>query len=457
MNLSYKKWHKTLINVVLIVMLAQDSIIYWVKNPLVGYLDEIIILFITIFSFFYAVKIGKIYKISLIFIILLVCFSILGIISSIVNSNLSFITLIGGNFLAIKFWLIVISFMNLDINKNTEKTLIDAILFAEKIVIIIAIFNFFFPNMYYQLFPNSYISKRFGLLSICSLFDHPGKYGWFMLLSGIVHYIKFKREEKPKEFRYAFISMLLAIFSFRTKVIVGIIGCIAYYLLFLDKKNVGKLLRNILITLTLISMLLFIFSNLIENTYTLYFTNEKGVSARRSLSQNGTRIATEYFPLGVGFGKYATWYSSKDYSEYYYKYKMNRIYGLSPEFSSYITDVYWPAIMGETGVFGLLIYLYMLVVTVRLLHTILKYDKNNTFLYISILLLIQTIIESFGEPSFNSSPQNILVGTVLGIAISCGMRELDKNNVGNISMHRLLGRDKGKNLKNENYRKTGGG
>ena len=426
MSLIHRKWHKIGIKIILIVMLMQDSITHWINSPLVSYLDEVVILSITIISILNILKTGRINKNSLIFSILLIIFLALGVASSIINSKSSSTTLIGGSFLAIKFWLIVVSLMNLSIDKNAEKTLIDSVMFAEKIVIIVAIFNFLFPNLYYTLFPNSHISKRFGLLSICSIFDHPGKYGWFMLLSGIVHYVKFKRGEESKEFKYALISILFAIFSFRTKVIVGVVGCITYYLLFLDKKNVSKIMRNTLIIVTLSSLMLFVFSELIENTYTLYFTEVKGVSARQSLSQNSVVIATEYFPLGVGFGKYATWYSSKDYSEYYYKYKMNRIYGLSPEFPSYIMDVYWPAILGETGVFGMLIYIYMLVSIGRLLHTSLRYNKNSIFLYVSILLLIQTIIESFGEPSFNSSPQNILVGTIVGIAASRGICEHNK-------------------------------
>lgn len=438
MSSIYKKRHKIGIKIILIVMLMQDSITHWVNNPLVGYLDEIVILSITVISFLNILKTRRINKTSIIFSILLITFLILGVSSSIINSKSSPTTLIGGSFLAIKFWLIVISLMNLSIDKNTEKTLIDSVTFAEKIVAIVAIFNFLFPDLYYILFPNSHMSKRFGFLSICSIFDHPGKYGWFMLLSGIVHYVKFKRGGESKEFKYALISILFAIFSFRTKVIVGVIGCMTYYLLFLDKKNVSKILRNTLIAITLSSLTLFVFSELIENTYTLYFTNEKGVSARQSLSQNSTVIATEYFPLGVGFGKYATWYSSKDYSEYYYKYKMNRIYGLSPEFSSYIMDVYWPAILGEVGVFGVLIYIYMLVSIGRLLHISLGYNKNNIFLNISILLLIQTIIESFGEPSFNSSPQNILVGTIVGIAASRGIYELNKKKSTGIIINSLM-------------------
>lgn len=165
--------------------------------------------------------------------------------------------------------------------------------------------------------------------------------------------------------------------------------------------------------------MLFIFGDGLKNTYSLYFTADHGVSARQALSQNGIRIAKDYFPTGVGFGKYATWYSAKNYSEYYYQFNMNKIYGLSPDFSSYITDVFWPAILGETGIFGFGIYLYMLWRLLKILVEIFNRGrKNSTFVAIAIIALIQTIFESFGEPSFNSSPQNLILGIIIGLVFS---------------------------------------
>ena len=126
MSLIHRKWHKIGIKIILIVMLMQDSITHWINSPLVSYLDEVVILSITIISILNILKTGRINKNSLIFSILLIIFLALGVASSIINSKSSSTTLIGGSFLAIKFWLIVVSLMNLSIDKNTEKTLIDS-------------------------------------------------------------------------------------------------------------------------------------------------------------------------------------------------------------------------------------------------------------------------------------------------------------------------------------------
>ena len=137
----------------------------------------------------------------------------------------------------------------------------------------------------------------------------------------------------------------------------------------------------------------------------------------------------DYFPFGVGFGYYGSWYSQKYYSVYYKKYNMDNVWGLSEDFPSYISDTYWPSILGETGIIGVLILIYIIIIIIKKLKKLYKKSNgfNKTFLNFTILILFQTIIESFGEQSFNSVPEYILVSFFAGISLNQNMNRLKED------------------------------
>lgn len=131
----------------------------------------------------------------------------------------------------------------------------------------------------------------------------------------------------------------------------------------------------------------------------------------------------DYFPIGVGFGKYGTWYAAINYSEYYIKYNMNTIYGLTRENSKYSTDTFWPAIIGETGIIGLGIYIALIIYTFKSVFYAYKNsinEKGEMYIIrsIALLIFIIAIIESFGEASFNASPKNIITALFVGFSLN---------------------------------------
>lgn len=83
-------------------------------------------------------------------------------------------------------------------------------------------------------------------------------------------------------------------------------------------------------------------------------------SARNHLAQAALDIFWRGFPFGTGFGTYGTGVTKSDYSELYMQYGFDEVPGLSPNFSSYLTDTFWPAIMAQFGFFGLLVWLLLL-------------------------------------------------------------------------------------------------
>jgi hypothetical protein len=78
---------------------------------------------------------------------------------------------------------------------------------------------------------------------------------------------------------------------------------------------------------------------------------------RAQLYLASLRIADDHFPLGVGFGRFATSQSVTPYSSVYRQYGLSQVYGLSPQTKFYLLDTSWPGVLGETGWIGLLAYL----------------------------------------------------------------------------------------------------
>lgn len=407
----------------LALILFQENKLNFFYYNLFSYIDEIFIVFICVLTFFSIFRKKRIYKEHHNLFLLILLFIFVGCLSWIINSfkNSNLTNLIMSAFLACKFFICIICFSILDFKFDIKKYILKIIFLVEKIAIIIGFINFVTPNIYFKFFSFNERYIRFGFESITSCFNHPSTFGWFMLLCSFLHFLLYRYENKSKEKIYAIISVIFALLSFRTKIILGVFISYFVYEFIIEKKDIKKYLKSFFLGLVLFGILFFSFRNVLNYTYSVYFKSEQGITARSALTTTGKRIMWDYFPFGVGFGKYGTWYASKDYSEYYYKYELNNIYGLRKDDSRYSTDTFWPAIMGETGFIGIITYIIILIYVLSLL---LKYNREQVsnpydkiFYVCSILALCHLLVESTGEASFNFSPKNIIVGIFVGISL----------------------------------------
>ncbi len=154
-----------------------------------------------------------------------------------------------------------------------------------------------------------------------------------------------------------------------------------------------------------------------------------GESARYALMDRSFQIARDYFPLGVGFSKYGSWFSRVNYSEYFYKYNLNNIYGIRlVDNAIYVTDTYWPQVLGETGLLGIAtVIVFFGILFFKISFRLLK-SYNSTVNKMPILfaffILIHSLLESSASAIFNTSPQLILIAFVIGYSISINIKEV---------------------------------
>lgn len=123
--------------------------------------------------------------------------------------------------------------------------------------------------------------------------------------------------------------------------------------------------------------------------------------ARPLLFYVGGIILFDYFPFGSGLASFASNASATNYSTLYYEYGLNKVWGLSPSYYSFIADAYYPTLcqFGFVGI-GLFIYFwYWTLSKVNRLSNELGMEYRYQFI-IGIAILVFVLIESLGGTLF---------------------------------------------------------
>lgn len=119
-------------------------------------------------------------------------------------------------------------------------------------------------------------------------------------------------------------------------------------------------------------------------------------AARPALYITGFKIATDMFPLGSGFGTFASTLSGEYYSNIYKMYGISNVYGLKPQKYNYMADVFWPYIYGQFGFIGLGLYIAILVqIFKRQIIRLEDYDKIIAFITLWIYIIFASSAETF--------------------------------------------------------------
>ena len=238
-------------------------------------------------------------------------------------------------------------------------------------------------NLLFDIFP--YYEIRFGIKSQQIFFTHPTYLASFSVIIIILLSVNLREHEENK--KYIILMLLVLASTLRFKSIAFIpIYMYLYYIVFKKQRKLQLLDVGILCVLGGV----FAISQVME-----YFNNPDW--ARNVLTMNSLNIAKDNFPIGTGFGTYASWVSGESYSNIYYDYNISTTWGISPDFYEFIADTFWPMIIGQFGVLGLGIYIYILL---RIYKNIINND-NLDYYFGQILALLYLIILSIAEASFS--------------------------------------------------------
>ncbi|MGP1909970.1 O-antigen ligase family protein [Metabacillus sp. JX24] len=405
------------IQIVLVILLFQELLAVNL-HPLIDMADEVIVVFLAFLVFLKLLKSQTISKHTMLVLLITIAFLFIGFISSFLRDGISINSIIS-SFLVVKGFIIYITIFELTgKNENRISIIIKTIISVGFILMFFAVIDFLLYEKFRALLNLDYRQDiRAGLVSVQSLMTHPGVYGWFMSLCGIIMFSRYLINKNKKDIIISVIFFLFALISLRFKVIM-LLAFLISYLLF---KSKNKLLGIIVVSLFVVPIFLFFFGDIFSLTIDRYIQIDYDESARKALYLFSFVIAKEYFPVGTGFGTYGTFQSIEPYSSVYYEFGLNRVWGLRPDNPMWLTDTFWPAILGETGLVGIILYGSVFLIIFRNRKQI-KKRLNLYYYYIFIFVFIQAFLESLAEQIYFSSPQFIIIFTLLGL-ISADLKE----------------------------------
>lgn len=308
----------------------------------------------------------------------LLIFILIGLLGNIIYSYQSlFKVALPDLFLCMKFWLSIyvgkIIFMNFNLAENSTK-----IFFHIKII----------TRIFFVLMIASFVS---GMFEVKIFYSHQT-----ILVMNCVFIISIlvsiKDYINKKEWILYFLMLLIIMCStLRSKAFGAcVLFVFIYYIVYIKKSF--KIWKKIFL---IIPVIFLVVKNKIEF---YFFSSIQSDSARYQLLTKSIIIANDYFPIGSGFGTFASHYSGKYYSPLYYMYNISNVHGLVKGKCYFVSDSFWPMILAQTGWIGLIFFiiaLFFLLKQINLLKNI-----NVSYYVSSLFIILYLLIASTAESAF---------------------------------------------------------
>lgn len=137
-------------------------------------------------------------------------------------------------------------------------------------------------------------------------------------------------------------------------------------------------------------------------------------AARGQLTRASIEIAQDHFPLGTGFGTFGSNISAQQgfYSPLYYQYELDGIWGLSPDNPAFLSDTFWPTVLGQFGFLGTIVYATMLASSFLLLY---RWGQDSR---VSVVLCFAYLLISSTSESAFFHPMSMLPAAILGLVVA---------------------------------------
>lgn len=244
---------------------------------------------------------------------------------------------------------------------------------------------------------------RLGFHQPQGLLTHHLESTWMSYIATLCALYFMKRRMTMRRLTVALFLVIITLLHLSTKESAALILCASIILMGQMKSAVKILFGLPLVLALLVAAWMFTpVGTLISQQFDNYLGSASADMARTALTVQSTAIAADFFPLGSGAGTFASPPSSQmGYSEVYSAYGLAGIWGLSPETANFITDVFWPKVLAQSGYFG--VVAYVLFVLALCGPSIRRYLRNanaetSICLCISIsILIISTAASPFSQ------------------------------------------------------------
>lgn len=266
-----------------------------------------------------------------------------------------------------------------------------------------------------------YIQYLGSLPAVKSLFIHPGVFGWYMSFLALFCLAYAMYDSRARYFLPGLLFLFGCFLSFRARWIFGVLVSLACGILFVR----GRKRRTIILTIIPIVLLgaIIIGPSLVDifqSKIDVYLAVSDPLKvARNALYLKSIDVARDYFPLGAGMGRYGSYLSKLYYSPIYERYGLSQIWGMSRDFPLFITDTFWPMIVGESGFLGFGLYLFILLILLKAQIGRVREAAEiqiKAFHLGAFMITVNGIIGSIADPIFSTAPSSLFILGALGLS-----------------------------------------
>jgi hypothetical protein len=289
--------------------------------------------------------------------------------------------------------------------------------------------------------------QRGGIPVVSSLFLQPGLFGWFTAFASLILYACFLVHRRWWMLVAALGLSIGTVISGRRRPLVGIVAAfltaLGWQVRHLPSRDIalraGVPLVLSAILLVGVSVPFFgefyastiesyvpdseIIGDLAFGDHSLTREQSRSIQPRVALYAASVAIAREHLPLGLGFGRFGSHISRVFYSPAYEDYGLSQVPGLRQRRPNAVTDAFWPMVLGEAGLIGLLAYgafIGAIVVGVwRRGHVASSNGERAVHLAV-LMTFVLALIESTVAPTFTAPPVADFVFVAAGASVAVG-------------------------------------
>ena len=387
--------------IVLFYLLLLQNVIQE-QVSLVGYLDEsVALLGIAVLIFRFITKENVVLKKTELFLFCgLLVFLAAGLCGNLIFKYQQLEPTVKDIFACLKFFLALIAgeaFIRSEEIEERTNVLVSHSKFAILVLFVMLLLDILFGTFATN-------EKRYGLPVVSLMYNHPTSLAATAVFLLSILSLFYKKENNF----FIFLTLIILFFTLRSKAIAAVA---VYLILFLRVLCLRKKIGLVYLLLTIVIVVCLAWDQI-----SYYYFQIVDESARAALTQTSFEIFKDYFPLGTGFGTFASNVAAEFYSPVYFKYGLNAIYGLQENEYMFASDTFWPIIIGQTGFIGTCGYGVALG---AIILCVLRSRRYSNVAYMAGLFILSYLfISSTSESAFchpMAVPMALLLGGILGL------------------------------------------
>lgn len=379
------------------LLLFQQAIIRNDTNGLFGFVSYLDELYVSILLFICVVK--KKFFVNNNEKKLLICYGLflgIGLISSLVFHYQNIIISALDAFICSKFLIVFFCTKSLLTKDKVEATLLSIYRVSKHSITMIGLLTI--TNIFVPIFPRG--EYRYFMNSTQLFFGHPTFYAVACMTCVIAIVAKNGICFEKKDELLIYVGLICTCLSLRTKAIAGAVVMLAIYIYYIKFRR-----KNIKFAIAMGSILALYLG---YDQIAFYYGGHSAVDenfVRERLLFDSIRIANTSFPLGSGFGTFASDIAKQFFSPLY------SLYGYSVN-TPFLSDTFWPIVIAQSGYIGFGFFTLSIIFFVKDFFTVCKNNKYYLFSLLSIFIYL--FVCSLGESAF-FHPYSIPLFMIAGI------------------------------------------